>query len=81
MVLLLSTMENVSTQMGPNEAVAWLRENTSANWSRSKFYRLRRAGWFDGEIRNDKGWNMFTAEDLIAGCEKLKIQVKEVNHA
>ena len=69
------------TQMGPNEAVSWLQANTDANWSRSKFYRLRRAGWFDGEIRNDKGWNMFTIEDLIAGCEKLNIKVREANHA
>lgn len=74
-------MERTHTQMGPNEAVSWLQANTDANWSRSKFYRLRKAGWFDGEIRNDKGWDMFTPQALTEGCEKLKIKVKEVSHA
>lgn len=73
-------MQRMHTQMGPNEAVSWLQANTDANWSRSKFYRLRKAGWFDGEIRNDKGWDMFTPQALADGCEKLNIRVKEASN-
>ena len=59
-----------------NESIEWLNANTVENFSRSKFYRLRKKKIFEGFCRpvpTERWNNYFTYLSLKKGCRELGI--------
>ena len=61
------------TQYSIKDSVEWLKDNTQASWSRSKFYRMRKQKYFVGKYRADKSTEYYTKNALIRGCKKLGV--------
>jgi hypothetical protein len=65
------------TLLNINESIQWLNTNSMDNWSRSKFWRMRKLNYFNGTFRADKNVDHFTENSLRRGCEKIGIPIKK----
>ena len=64
-----------------NQSIDWLNKNSSENFSRSRFYRLRKKSVFAGFWRKDKQVYYFTPKSLKRGCNNIGVTTKEVANA
>lgn len=62
-------------QLSINDSIKWLNTNTDENFSRSRFYRLRKKKIFTGFWRPDKQIYYFTPMALKRGCKVIGINV------
>ena len=63
------------------QSIDWLNKNSSENFSRSRFYRLRKKYVFAGFWRKDKSVYYFTPKSLKRGCHSIGVTTKEATNA